>query len=296
MRATRFLVLFTLGAAIACQRDAAAGSPGPVLFLSDFGERDGAVAACKGVMLSITPDLRIVDLTHDVPAYDVEAAAEVLEQSVPFYRPGSVAVAVVDPGVGGERRAVAIRTGRGHLLVGPDNGIFTLVIDREGMEQAVELRNTRFFRNGEPSRTFHGRDLFAPIAAHLASGVPLDSLGPAVVPVRLDIRAARVSDQQVEGIVRYVEHPYGNVVTNVPPAFLDAIGASLGDTLTVQIGSRRLALPWRGTFSDVPRGSALALVHSRDLLSFSINQGDFAARFGVKRKDPVTVRRASSTR
>jgi S-adenosyl-L-methionine hydrolase (adenosine-forming) len=296
VRATRFLALAALSAAIACQRDAASTGSAPVLFLSDFGERDGAVAACKGVMLGIAPDARIVDLTHDVPAYDVVAAAEVLEQSIPFYRAGSVAVAVVDPGVGSERKAIAIRTGRGHLLVGPDNGIFTLVIDSEGLAQAVELRNTRYFRNGEPSRTFHGRDLFAPVAAHLARGVPLDSFGPAVVPVRLDIRAARVSDRSIEGVVRYVEDPYGNVVTNVPPALLDSIGAEVGDTLIVQIGSWRQSLPWRGTFSDVPRGSALALVHSRDLLSFSINQGDFASRFGVKRHDSVKVRRAPSTR
>jgi S-adenosylmethionine hydrolase len=296
VRATGFLALVSLATAIACSRDAVPAAAAPVLFLSDFGERDGAVAACKGVMLGIAPDLRIVDLTHDIPAYDVEAAAEVLEQSVPFYRAGSVAVAVVDPGVGGERKAIALRTGRGHILVGPDNGIFTLVTDREGLEQAVELRNTRYFRNGEPSRTFHGRDLFAPVAAHLASGVPLDSLGPAVVPVRLDVRAARVSDRTIEGIVRYVEDPYGNVVTNVPPALLDSIGARVGDTLVVRIGSRRHVLPWRGTFSDVPRGSALAVVHSRDLLSFSINQGDFASRFGVKRKDAVTVRRASPIR
>jgi S-adenosylmethionine hydrolase len=296
VRAAGFFAAIALANAIACQRDPAPVVSGPVLFLSDFGRRDGAVAACKGVMLDIAPNLRIVDLTHDVPAYDVEAAAEVLEQSVPFYRAGSVAVAVVDPGVGGERKAIAIRTRRGHLLVGPDNGIFTLLIDREGLDRAVELRSTRFFRNGKPSRTFHGRDLFAPVAAHLASGIPLDSLGPAVDPVRLDIRAARVSDQSIEGMVRYVEDPYGNVVTNVPPALLDSIGASIGDTLIVQIGSRRHSLPWRGTFGDVPRGSALALVHSRDLLSFSINQGDFASRFGVKRKDPVTVRRAPSIR
>jgi S-adenosyl-L-methionine hydrolase (adenosine-forming) len=296
VRATRFFALLSLVAAISCARRADPGETAPVLFLTDFGERDGAVAACKGVMLSIDPQLRIVDLTHDVPAYDIEAAAEVLEQSVPFYRAGSVAVAVVDPGVGSERKPIAVLTKRGHLLVGPDNGIFTLLVDREGLARAVELRNAHYFRDGRPSHTFHGRDLFAPVGAHLALGVPLDSLGPEIVPMRLDLRPARVSGGAIEGVVRYIEDPYGNVVTNIPPALLDSIGASVGDTLAVRIGARSVALPWRNTFSDVARGGTLAVIHSRDLLSFSINQGDFATRLGVKRKDPVIVRRASSAR
>jgi S-adenosylmethionine hydrolase len=293
MRTTKFLMSLALFVAGACARDLKRGEPAPVLFLTDFGERDGAVAACKGVMLSIAAGLRIVDLTHDIPAYDVEAAAEVLQQAVPFYQPGSVTVAVVDPGVGSERKALAIRTKRGHLLVGPDNGIFTLVIEAEGLDRAVELRNTRYFRDRNTSHTFHGRDLFAPVAAHLATGVSLDSLGPAIVPIRLDLHRARLTAGAIEGVVRYVEDPYGNVITNVPTALLDSIGARIGDTLAVRIGSRSYVLPWRDTFSDVPRGSSLALMHSRDLLSFSINQGDFATRFGVKRKDRVLIRRAS---
>lgn len=268
-------------------------SPSPtILFLSDFGTRDGAVAACKGVMLAIAPAVRVIDLTHDVPAYDVEAAAEVLEQALPYYPEGTVAVAVVDPGVGSERRAIAVRTRSGHYLVGPDNGLFTLVMQTAGLDRAVELRNPRYFRAAESSHTFHGRDLFAPVAAHLAAGVPLDSLGPAVEPVRLAARTAQYADGVVRGRVRYVEDPYGNVVTDVAPALLDSLGARAGDTLLVTIGTRALPLPWRRTFSDVAIGQPLALMHSRALLSFSINQGDFAARFGVKRGDSVSVRRA----
>jgi S-adenosylmethionine hydrolase len=279
-----------LAALTACTTGAERGTPSTVLFLSDFGFRDGAVAACKGVMLSIAPDLRIVDLTHDVPAYDVETAAEVLDQAVPFYPRGTVAVAVVDPGVGSPRKAVAILTRRGHVLVGPDNGIFTLVMHSEGLERAVELREKRYFRTDETSFTFHGRDVFAPVAAHLAAGTPLDSLGPPIVPVTLDLRPARLVERRIDGMVRYVEDPYGNVVTNIPAALLDSLGATVGDTLEVRLGARTLRLPWRTTFSDVPRGQALALMHSRALLSFSINQGDFASRFGVKRKDSVAIR------
>lgn len=275
---------------MACSSDAPRDLP-PVLFLTDFGARDGAVAVCKGVMWSVEPRLRVVDVTHEVPPYDVETAGEVLEQALAFYPRGTVAVAVVDPGVGGARKSIAILTKKGHLLVGPDNGIFTLVLESEGLERAVELKNKKFLRQGDASYTFHGRDIFSPVGAHLAAGVPIDSLGPPVVPFRLDVRAARLVAGAIEGMVRYVEDPFGNVVTNIPAALLDSAGIHVGDSLDVRIGARSFRLPWRNTFSDVPRGRPLAVMHERALLSFSINQGDFAAAYGIRRKDPVLVRR-----
>jgi S-adenosylmethionine hydrolase len=291
VRALRALLLTLALGAAACARDDGSRQQATVLFLSDFGETDGAVAACKGVMWSIAPELRIVDLSHDIPPYDIETAAEVLEQAVAFYPSGTVVVAVVDPGVGSERRATAIRTQKGHLLVGPDNGLFTLLIQTEGFDRAVELRNARYFRDsGRTSSTFHGRDIFAPVAAHLAAGVPLDSLGPSLVPVRLELAPARRLGDRIEGTVRYIEDPYGNVVTNIPATLLDALGAHVGDSLEVRIGTRTMRLPWRNTFSDVPPGEGLALMHSRGVLSFSVNQGSFAHRFGVERRSLVALR------
>jgi S-adenosylmethionine hydrolase len=264
-------------------------SPATIVFLSDFGEKDGAVAVCKGVMISIAPGARILDLTHDIPAYDIESAAEVIEQAIPHYPEGSVLVAVVDPGVGSERKSIAVRTKKGHYLVGPDNGIFTLLLETEGLDRAVELRNEMYFLKPTTSFTFHGRDVFAPVAAHLAAGVPLDSLGPALTPMRLEIQRARRTASGIEGRVRYVEDPYGNVVTDIAPALLDSAGIRVGDTLRVRIGARALRLPWKNTFSDVAEGAPLAVVHSRALLSFSLNMGNFAERYQVKRGDTVTV-------
>lgn len=265
-------------------------APATLLFLTDFGTRDGAVAVCKGVMWSIAPGLRVVDLTHEVPPYDIATAGEVLEQVVPFYPAGTVVVTVVDPGVGSERKAIAVRTKAGHLLVGPDNGVFTRLMDAEGVDRAVELRNTRYFREAHTSFTFHGRDIFSPVGAHLAAGVPLDSLGPPVTPMRLATRPARIVAHRVEGVVRYVEDPFGNVVTNIPAALLDSV-ASVGDSLDVVIGARRMRLPWRATFSDVAVGAPLVVIHSRGLVSFSINQGDFAKTYGVGRGDGVSLTR-----
>ena len=287
----RALVLLALAAAAGCARDTARRETATIVFVTDFGTRDGAVAACKGVMVSIAPDARIVDLTHDVPPYDIETAGEVLEQALPFYPTGTVAVAVIDPGVGSERKAIAVVTRRGHVLVGPDNGLFTLVMQTEGVARAVELRETRYFRAPQTSSTFHGRDIFAPVAAHLANGTPVDSLGPPITPLMLDVRPARLNGGRIEGTVRYIEDPYGNVVTNIPATLMDSLAARVGDSLEVRLPSRILRLPWRNTFNDVSQGQALALLHSRGVLSFSINQGDFAIRFGVKRKDSVSIRR-----
>ena len=285
--------LLTLGVLLACAPARAPRPSAPLLFLTDFGVKDGAVALCKGVMLDIDPALRIVDITHQVPPYDIETAAEVLEQTMPFYPAGTVTVAVVDPGVGSERKPIAILTKKGHLLVGPDNGIFSLVLESEGLDRAVELRNRRYFRQGETSFTFHGRDVFSPVGAHLAKGTPIDSLGPPMVPVRLPLRLARLSAGEIEGTVRYIEDPYGNVVTNIRLALLDSV-AHVGDSLDVRIGARSARLPWRHTFSDVAVGQPLAVMHERGVLSFSINQGDLASSWGVKRGDTVLVRRAAA--
>jgi S-adenosylmethionine hydrolase len=276
---------------MACGAPGERRDPGTVLFLTDFGVRDGAVTVCKGVMWGIEPRLRIVDISHDIPPYDVATAGEVIEQALPYYPSGTVVVAVVDPGVGSARKSIAIRTKKGHLLVGPDNGIFTLVVEAEGLDRAVELSNKRYQRAGDASYTFHGRDIFSPVGAHLAAGVPLDSLGPSVTPLRLDVRPARASAGVITGEVRYIEDPYGNVVTNIPAQLLDSSGLRVGDSLDVRIGQRTFRLPWLRTFSDVPKGLPLAVMHERGLLSFSLNQADFARRYDVKRKDSVVVRR-----
>ena len=291
--AARLAAACVLASLCACALARPAKPAGPILFLSDFGTKDGAVAACKGVMWSIAPRAAVVDLTHEVPPYDIAAAGELLEQAAPYYPPGTIVVAVVDPGVGGPRRGLAARTRAGHLLVGPDNGVFTRLLDREGLALAVELKEARYFRASDPSSTFHGRDVFAPVAAHLARGERLEALGPPMEPERLKIPVAERRGERLLGEVRYVEDPYGNVVTNIPLALLDALGAKVGDELEVEIGGKSRLLPYRKTFGEVPAGAELALIHSRGVLSFSINKGDFAARYGVKRGYTVRVRLVS---
>lgn len=271
----------------------AAAAPEPpriILLVSDLGLKDGSVAVCKGAMLSVSPSLTLVDLTHDIRPFDVEGAADAIGRALPYYPPGTVVSAWVDPGTGGTRRAVAVKTKAGRFLVGPDNGVFSVAMDAEGVEAAVELTEKKYFRD-PVSPTFHARDVFAPAAAHLASGVALEAFGPPVTPIRLNLRNAALQDGAVTGEVRAVEDPFGNVVTNIPAVLLAEAGLVPGTPLEVVIGERTLAVLLVRTFADVPQGEALALVHDRGVLAFAVNQGDFAAKHEVGRRDAVTVRR-----
>ena len=263
----RALVTLALVVATACAADAGRRAPGTVLFLTDFGVKDGAVAACKGVMLSIAPETRIVDLTHDVPPYDIEIAGEVLEQAVPFTdghgrrrrrRPGRRQRAQ------GDRRPDEARA---HARRARQRPLHARYADGGRRAGGRAAQPPIFPRRADVVHLSRPRN-FAPVAAHLAAGTPLDSLGPPITPVMLDTRPARLSGGRIEGTVRYIEDPYGNVVTDLPAALLDSLGARLGDSLEVRVGPRMLRLPWRNTFSDVPSGQALAVIHSRGLLSF----------------------------
>ncbi|HLK44772.1 MAG TPA: SAM-dependent chlorinase/fluorinase, partial [Acidimicrobiales bacterium] len=186
-----------------------------ITFLTDFGLRDDFVGVCHGVMRRIAPRAHVLDVSHGIPAQDVERGAIVLARSLPFL-PVGVHLAVVDPGVGGSRRAVALRGEDGRLFVGPDNGLLALAADRVGVRAARELTNARYHLE-RVSRTFHARDIFAPVAAHLAAGAHFDDLGDEVDPVelvRLDLGQARVVDGSLEARVVDVDR-FGNLELNV---------------------------------------------------------------------------------
>lgn len=266
-----------------------------LLFLTDFGVRDDAVAICKGVMLGIDPDLRIVDLTHDVTAFDVREGAFYLAQTAPYYPPGTVFVGVVDPGVGTERRAIVLQTERGQLFVGPDNGLLSLVAAEQGVAGIWQVTNPKFMLPS-PSSTFHGRDIFAPCGAWLASGRPPAEVGPKIEQMQsLDIEPARREADRLFGEVMMLDKAYGNVWTNLPRSIVEELlasrrqGAPAGTTSTPRLrvtfssasteaaDGAALVVPLVATFGDVQEGAELAYFNSRDQLSFAVNMGDFAS-------------------
>ncbi len=196
--------------------------PGMVTLLSDFGLQDVYVGVLKGVIAQINPELQVIDLTHQIPPQNIAAGRFCLMNAAPYFPAGTVHLAVVDPGVGTQRRAIALQLPYGYF-VGPDNGLFSGVISLAATEPdaeilAVELTNSNYWRTPQPSTTFHGRDIFAPIAAHLASGLPLEQMGNFIDPVtlvQLSLPDCTTTHLEIEGYIQYVDQ-FGNLITNIP--------------------------------------------------------------------------------
>lgn len=259
-----------------------------ITLTTDFGTRDAYVAEMKGVMLGIAVSVRqavsLVDLTHEVAAHDVTEGALALDAAAPFFPRGSIHLAVIDPGVGTDRRGLVVRTERA-LLVGPDNGLFTPFLEAAGRWEAWELRAEEY-RLSAVSRTFHGRDIFAPAAAHLATGVAPERFGPPVRdPVRLSWPTVRAVTGAVAGAVLHVDR-FGNLVTSIRAETLDEVGGSV----RIRLGGR--ALPLVGTYGELEAGQAGALVGSSGRIEIAVREGSAAARFKARRGTPVVVSRS----
>jgi S-adenosylmethionine hydrolase len=248
--------------------------PAPIALLTDFGLQDHYVGVMKAVIAGIAPDAALIDLSHAVPPQSILAGQRLLEASAPYLPEGTIVLAVVDPGVGGSRRPMALRSGR-LTFVGPDNGLFTPWLPGDA---AVELAAPEY-RLPRVSSTFHGRDVFAPAAAHLAAGVLLERLGPPLGnPVRLEPPRARTfQDGTIEGEVVYVDH-FGNLITNIA-------GVSGG---SAQVRGRDL--PLRATYGAVAAGELLSLLGSDGWLEVAVRDGSAALALGIADGEPVTWR------
>lgn len=264
---------------------------GLIVLLTDFGTRDFYVGAMKGAILRTSPNVRIEDITHEVPKYDIAEGAYTLLKSAPEFPKGAVFLCVVDPGVGTARKPVAILTADGNAYVGPDNGLFTRVIDAAGLVSAYELTNADLMGKDLISSTFHGRDVFGPVAAHLASGFPIDRVGPRLESlVRLEPRKPRIEREVVIGEVTLVDE-YGDVLTSLLRKDLEQAGIQKGDTLKIRIGDREVVAPFLKTYGDVPEGKPVCMVSSGEVFEIAINQGDLGKSIGARRGDPVTVQK-----
>jgi S-adenosylmethionine hydrolase len=280
----------------------------PIITLTtDFGVSDGYVGTMKGVMLDIAPDAQLVDITHDITPQDVRETAYVLYTACPFFPAHAVHLVVVDPGVGSARRPIALRSARG-TFVGPDNGVFGYVmaaglLAEDSLEAVVELVNPRY-RLPRVSHTFHGRDIFAPAAAHLATGVPIDQLGPAVPdPVTLPLPRLEMGPRVVRGEVLHADH-FGNVITSIGRLLWRGDELSLepvfqthgGQSACIQAGSALVVVGGREilglhrTYANVSPGKVLALVGSEGQLEIAVREGSGVDRLGLQPGDPVELR------
>ena len=258
-------------------------------FLTDYGLDDGYVAACHGVAARFAPDARVIDVTHLVPPGDVRRGAAVLAQTLP-YLPPAVHVAVVDPGVGTDRRAVAAAAGDS-CFVGPDNGVLSWAISAAGgATAAVSLTNRELWLDSVTA-TFHGRDIFMPVAARLAAGVPLADAGTRIEPgdlMTLPPPTKRLRDGAADGEVLTVDR-FGNVQLTITAADAERIGIKPGGSVLVTAGRQRLMLPYREMFGAVARGDLVVYADSVGLVSIAVNGGDAAQRLALPPGARVTI-------
>ncbi len=257
----------------------------PIVFLTDYGLADEFVGICHGVIAKIAPDARVIDLTHAIARQDVTRGALTLERAEPYMPSDAVWVAVVDPGVGSDRREIAVRTASGAYLVGPDNGVLSLLWKRQGgAEEAVVITSPAVLVR-PVSRTFHGRDAFAPAGAHLAAGAALADLGPVIDVaslVTLDIGDPEVSAGSLRTNVTIVDG-FGNVQLNAWNEHLVAAGFSS----ELLLDGRRI--PLVGVFSDVAEGALAAIIDSQGFLALVVNKGSAATELGLGPGDEVVL-------
>jgi S-adenosyl-L-methionine hydrolase (adenosine-forming) len=265
-----------------------------VALLTDFGTRDHYVGALKGAVLSAAPEATVVDIVHDLAPHDVRAGAFALEAAYRAFPAGTAFVAVVDPGVGSERRELALAAG-GYFFVGPDNGLFTLILAAHPDARVHAITNAGLFRH-EVSPTFHARDVFGPVAARLAGGMPLQEAGaPIPDPVVFAVpRPRRLAGGEWEGEVVYADR-FGNLSSSIAQPDLDAMLATVdGDSTQLVVLVEGAVLPLVRTYADVAEGEACALVGSARRVEIAVNRGSAARVLGAAPGAPVRVRRAES--
>lgn len=253
-----------------------------ITLLTDFGLSDVYVGVMKGAIAQINPTLNIIDITHQIPPQDIAAGRFCLMSAYPYFPLGTVHLAVVDPGVGSKRRAVAVEVERG-FLVGPDNGLFSGILNQTEAIAAVELTNPTYWRTNLPSATFHGRDIFAPVAAHLASGVSIQQLGHKIDVnslVQLPIGSYSQTATGVIGCIQYIDY-FGNLISNIP-------GAVVQDKVW-SIKAANLTISGTTTYSNTPIGSAIALVGSHSWVEIAIYQGNAKEQLQLNLGDRLEI-------
>lgn len=261
-----------------------------ICFLTDFGLRDDFVGTCHGVIKTIAPEAQIIDVTHGIPPQGVLQGALVLASTLP-YMPRGVHLAVVDPGVGGARRALALRDGEGRLFVGPDNGLLLPAAERAGIAEARELTNDAFWLDSI-SRTFHGRDIFSPVAAHLARGADPASLGPPLAVdalVRLDLPQPRLGDGAVDATTLYVDS-FGNIALNLTRDDAQQVGIVPGTRVELDLAGERYYATAARTFADARPGDVILYEDSYRNMSIAIRNGSAAAMLRAEPGSLVRIR------
>jgi len=254
-------------------------------FLSDFGLKSSYLAQMKAIALNIT-DAKIVDITHDISPQNICEGAFILKTTVPYFSPGTVHVAVVDPGVGTNRRGIVIAT-KTQILVGPDNGLLIPVAEFLGDYKVFEIKNQELMMNNI-SNTFHGRDIFTPVAAHILNGVYFDQVGPEIFDYqKLDLGKFTIKEKTAEGEVLYIDG-FGNIITNIDGLQIRQ-HLDFNKEIQVNLGKKKIQMPFLITYGDQKKNKPLATIGSSNLLELSINLGNAAKKYNTKLGDKIKI-------
>jgi S-adenosylmethionine hydrolase len=298
-RGIAFLIFAILSLPAGCGNHASveesAKKPAPhptIVFMTDFGTANDAVAICRAVITGIIPDVRIMDITHQVTPFSIEEGSRFLAGVTPYYPSGTVFLVVVDPGVGTSRKAVVVKSKKGQFFILPDNGLITPVADRDGVEAVREITNPAWMIGDKVSSTFHGRDIFSPTAAHIAAGEDWTFVGPEVKDlVRLHPRAATVELKGITAEVIGLDDPFGSLITDIQGEDFKQLGYSLGEKVSVKIDKKLYSIPYVKTFMDVSVGQPLLYIDSRGRVGIALNEQDFSKTNNVSLHAPVFVPR-----
>ena len=255
-----------------------------ITLMTDFGTSDHYVGVMKGVILNINPQVEIVDITHAIPPQDILGAAFLIDSTYRYFPSGTIHVVVVDPGVGSERRAIVCQTETAYFVC-PDNGLLTHILHNEKHAHAVAVENSAYFLP-QVSNTFHGRDIFAPVAAHLSRGVPISELGnPVTQLVQLAIPKPQVTEEMVIGHIIWIDS-FGNLVTDISREILESLEGQNG--VVIHAGSAKID-HFNRSYAESEIGEVLAIIGSFNRLEISINQGNAAQVLELKRGDTITI-------
>jgi len=283
--ALTLLILMIGSSLLDAANPAAPGHPNEIAFMTDFGLLDDSVAICRQVMYNIDPTVRILDITHEVTPFSIMDGARYIMGVTPYVPQGTVFVVVIDPGVGSSRKAIVAKSRKGNYYVLPDNGLLTYVQDLDGIETVRVITNPKWMIENAISSTFHGRDIFSPVGAHLANGEDWTEVGPEMPVgqlVRLSLNKPTIENGVLKAQVVGVDGPFGNLVTNVSREEFEKLGYKWGNNIHLTMGAIEMDMPFTHTFSDVEIGKPLAFIDSRGRLSFSLNQTNFARTYNIR--------------
>lgn len=253
-----------------------------VLFMSDYGVNDDSVAICKGTMLGADPRLRIIDITHNVRKHSVVDGARLLVSTSMYFGPGAVFAVVVEPGIAGKYKNIAVKTKAGQFFILPDNGLVSLVEERDGIEEAREITNSDWVTNAQNS-LFPGRDVLCPAAAHLASGKSFAKAGPLLKQHKqLNIPNVKITDRSVIGLVLGVDGGFGNLVTNIMGLEFEKLGYEPGDKVKFIVGDKSFIAPYVKNLTEAPKKTELLFSNATGAICAAVNHGNFAEKHDIK--------------